>query len=87
MISHELKTLPQYFGQTWEYLKLFECRSTADRNFEVGDKVRLREWSEETGYTGREIVVKITSIITSGKFGIAPGFCVFGTKILEKVEK
>lgn len=49
---HELKTLPVFFQAIVDGRKTFEVRRN-DRGFEPGDKLFLREWSLETGYTGR----------------------------------
>lgn len=55
---HELKTWPKYFDAVRSGEKRFELRQN-DRGFRKGDSVRLLEWSEREGYTGRQIVAKI----------------------------
>ncbi len=70
---HDLKTLPQYFQAIVDGTKTFEVRRN-DRGFEVGDYLFLREWSQETGYTGR--IARVTvSYLYAGEW-CAPGFCV-----------
>ncbi len=50
--THELKTLPKYFVAVAAGRKTFEIRKN-DRNFQVGDKVILKEW--DGIYTGQQI--------------------------------
>lgn len=57
---HELKTWPIYFSATASGVKTFEIRKD-DRNFQIGDSLKLREWNPETKtYTGREMSVKVS---------------------------
>ena len=58
MTTHELKTLPPYFGDVFSGRKTFEIRRN-DRDFQVGDELRLREWSETGGYTGSVVTVRV----------------------------
>lgn len=61
---HDLKTWPQFFEKLVDGSKTFEIRYN-DRGFEVGHKLRLREWDPETGeYSGRE-VGRVVTYITS----------------------
>lgn len=54
MKTHELKTWPVFFMETWALNKRFELRFN-DRDFRCGDLVVLREWNPDTKlYTGRE---------------------------------
>lgn len=50
---HRLKTLPDFYKAVRSGEKMFEIRKN-DRDFKVGDLLVLEEWSQETGYTGRE---------------------------------
>lgn len=65
---HELKTIPKYFKPLLERTKNFEIRIN-DRDFKVGDYLRLKEYSYGitkigyVGYTGRELVVIVTYIL------------------------
>ncbi len=58
MTIHELKTEPQFFHAIIAGLKTFEIRFN-DRNFKVGDELRLREYDTDH-YTGREIFRIVT---------------------------
>lgn len=70
MITHDLKTWPEFFEAIWEGKKLFELRKN-DRNFRVGDLLCLREWNPDTReYTGRHVYTSVTFILTGGKFGL-----------------
>lgn len=69
---HELKTWPEYFQPIINKEKMFDVRNN-DRNFQIGDILRLREFRpHETiengirknhGYTGREIRVRILYVL------------------------
>lgn len=68
MKTHELKIWPQWFEAVAEGRKRAEYR-VADRQFEVGDALWLREYvprslpaSREAYYTGRELWVQITHV-------------------------
>lgn len=65
-MTHELKILPEYYRAVIERRKTFEVRKN-DRNFKVGDKIRLREFDPDykLKYTGREWYGKITYILKS----------------------
>ncbi len=59
---HDLKTWPQFFEALVDDIKRFEIRKN-DRNYQVGDKLRLREWKPDTEeYTGREVGRVVTYI-------------------------
>lgn len=71
---HELKTVPDAFEAVLNGRKTFEFRLN-DRDFQVGDTLFLREWSETDGYTGRRAVFGVT-YVAKDRFGIPPGYCV-----------
>jgi hypothetical protein len=64
---HELKTWPEYFEDVWEGRKTFEVREN-DRNFQVGDVLRLREF-EPVGsvYSGRELRCRVSYMTDYGQ--------------------
>lgn len=77
MTTHELKILPRYYSDVVRFAKRFEARRN-DRNFQPGDRVRLREW--DGTYTGREAEIEITYVLTDKDFpeAIKEGYCIFG---------
>ncbi len=79
MAIHELKTWPVFFQAVWDGHKTFEIRK-GDRPFQVGDTLRLREWSDiEKSYTGRTYDVIVTYILfspVSADFGLDPKYLV-----------
>jgi hypothetical protein len=83
---HELKCWPPYFEHVLLGRKPFECRSTEDRIFAVGDTLLLREYDssleyrepETGGYTGRACERTITYVLGNGDYGIQRGFVVMG---------
>lgn len=74
---HDLKTWPEYFNLVLCGLKRFEVRKD-DRCFALSDVLLLREWSPNSGYSGRWITAIVTSKLDGGQFGIEPGYCVLG---------
>ena len=63
MTIHELKCWPVYFEPLATGEKTAEIRKN-DRDFKVGDILRLREWSPgRLRYTGRDAYRKITHIL------------------------
>ena len=74
-MEHELKTLPQYFDEVWKENKNFELRKD-DRNFKVGDTLRLLEFDYGT-YTGRECNRTIKYILRDAEqYGLKEGFVI-----------
>lgn len=82
-VVHDLKCWPEYFEVIASGVKPFEVRSEADRVFNVGDILRLREWDPAIGddgnggFTGRECGRRV-SYILRGFPGIEPGYVVLG---------
>ncbi|OKP28489.1 hypothetical protein BSQ40_12130 [Serratia fonticola] len=68
--SHELKILPEFFEGVIAGEKKAEVRSTNGIKgcYAVGDELWLREWSLETGYTGRDVYREITHVADLGSF-------------------
>jgi len=76
MKTHELKTWPEYFKAVKEGVKKFEVRKN-DRDFKVGDLVRLNEYDPETEeLSGDWEVFEISYILKGPEFGIKNGYCV-----------
>jgi hypothetical protein len=77
-MTHELKTWPEGFAAILDGRKRFEIRK-ADRPFDVGDTLHLREWNPDgSGYTGRETAAQVTYLVRGGAWGLPPDLCVMG---------
>ena len=71
--THDLKTWPEFFDAILDGRKTFEVRDTRDRDFAVGDVLRLREWTPIDGcrpgsYTGREATRTVSYIVRGAPF-------------------
>lgn len=69
---HKLKSLPEFFQAVRNDDKRFEIRKN-DRDFKVGDVLKLYEWSPDGGYTGK---VERMTIHYITDFEQKPGFVV-----------
>lgn len=77
MKRHEIKILPQYFADVSKGIKQFELRKD-DRDYQVGDLVRLREWDGKE-YTGNKMIVGIKYVLRDcPEYGLMDGYCIFG---------
>lgn len=90
---HLVKCWPAYFGAIVSGEKPFDVRLD-DRGYQKGDVLHLREWSPVDGYVttygGREclpeyheVKLRITYVLSGGKFGIEAGYVVLGLTTLE----
>jgi hypothetical protein len=77
--SHELKILPEFFESVLSGEKKAEIR-LADRSFTfcVGDELWLREWTKQSGYTGRNVYREITHVTDLKDY--APGYVMLSMK-------
>ena len=76
---HALKIEPNYYEDIKSGDKSFEVRKN-DRNFCTGDYIALNELSDTRDeYTGRSILVKITSIVNDERF-CKEGYIVMGLR-------
>lgn len=72
---HKLKVHPQFYQKIEERLKNFEIRYN-DRDFRVGDLLKLEEYDPDTQcYSGRSVLVNINYITD---FEQKPGYVVMG---------
>jgi hypothetical protein len=81
MTVHELKSIPEYFKAVLDGFKTFEVRKN-DRGFKVGDELLLKEWYEEKGYSGREIVCVVQYILDTTEY-CKEGYVVMAIKVLK----
>jgi hypothetical protein len=69
--EHRVKSWPSFFEPTLAGVKTHDVRRVTDRDYQVGDTLRLMEFDpEKQQYTGRELSVRIT-YITSAKLPCA----------------
>ena len=80
-VTHELKTWQSYFHAVLDGTKKFEIRRD-DRDFRVGDTIRLRETEYGSGnYTGREVRRVITYILRHEEdLGLIGGFAILSLR-------
>ena len=78
-MTHNLKTLPIYFNRVWSGEKKFEIRKN-DRGFQVGDTLKLEEWTEKDGYTDRSIECDIKYVLYDFE-GLKDGYVALGFEI------
>lgn len=90
-VSHQLKCWPELFEAIRSGRKKHDLRRVDDREFEVDDLVRLREFDPTLQrYTGREQTVRITYITRRdlpcalSEEGLHPAFCVLSISLLER---
>lgn len=76
---HGLKIAPNYFEKVVSKEKSFEIRYN-DRNFQVGDILKLMEYTEGS-YTGRSVYVKVTYILRDFE-GLQPNFVVLSIELI-----
>jgi hypothetical protein len=79
---HELKTINPFFEDVWSGLKDFEVRKN-DRDFKVGDILKLVEYGESKNYVPRFIFKEIKYILKGGQYGISDEYVVLGVKDID----
>ena len=83
--EHDLKVWCGFFPALLDGSKSFEVRED-DRGYQVGDKLRLREYSPGPDeYTGREVSRTVTYMMSGDEvmgyaFGVRSGFVVMGLR-------
>lgn len=78
MTTHQLKTNTEPFNAIAKDEKTAEFRKN-DRDFKVNDWLHLREYNPITGYTGRDMFVRISHVQTG--YGIPEGYAMLSIKI------
>lgn len=82
--THHLKTWPEPFQDVWDRRKHYEVR-VFDRNYKVGDMVRLFEFNPDARtFTGRYCRGEIRYITKPGTFGLPANVGVFTVEVFEK---
>jgi len=77
-MEHELKVWIDYYNDIENGSKKFELRYN-DRDFKVGDKLRLREYDNiQNFYTDREVTKTVTYILSDTQFGLKENWIVMG---------
>jgi hypothetical protein len=87
---HFVKCWPDAFRALEDGSKRFEFRKD-DRDYKVGDLMRIAEWTpfEEYDYqravvkgeyTGKELLMEITYILRGGRFGVPDGYAVMSVR-------
>lgn len=77
MSTHDLKTWPEFFSAVESGAKTFEIRLN-DRDYKIGDVLKLREWDRSTGeHTGKVVFRRVTYITTNSTF-VPAGYCCMG---------
>ncbi len=79
-MEHDIKALPEYFQAVKRGAKPFELRRD-DRNYSVGDCLKLREWDGE--YTGEIWRVRVTYTLRGGEW-LTPGYVAMGIRAIAK---
>src|SRR5271156_1727019 len=82
-MEHRVKSWPSFFEATLAGVKTHDVRRVTDRDYRVGDTLRLMEFDpKKQQYTGRELCVRIT-YMTSAKLPCAlsesclhPDYCI-----------
>jgi hypothetical protein len=87
---HNLKCWPEFFQAIVDGLKSHDLRRADDRDFQVGDHIRLREFDPSIGdYTGRQGLVEITYVTAADRpcalseGGLDPRYCILSIRPLE----
>lgn len=94
-IAHDLKCWPGPFEAIVDRVKTFEVRKVADRDFQVGDTLLLKEWAPcfvhgivaGGRFTEREIAVTVTYVLTDSDFPALDGHVVMGIVPVQQQEQ
>lgn len=89
-ITHELKSWTHFFKEIVNGNKTHDLRWFKDRDFKIGDVIRLFEYDNINGvYTGESALVQVT-YITSNKCPCAysssaleNGYCILSIRFIE----
>lgn len=82
--EHDLKTWTEFFIEVKSGRKPFEVRFN-DRDYQVGDVLRLREYSPTLGTFSGDETRQLVTYVMSGRFGVDPDHVIMGLKCLDGV--
>lgn len=89
---HELKCWPKFFEAIAQGRKRHDLRRSVDRNFRVGDLLRLQEFDPDRGnYTGRTQLVRVTYVTSAdvpcalSEEALNPDFCILSIALAAEV--
>lgn len=82
VMIHELKLQQPFFNDVFYNKKEFEVRKN-DRNFKVGDRLKLIEYPSNKP---RFVLKDVKYILEGGQYGIEKGYVVLGLKEIPKAE-
>jgi hypothetical protein len=82
-VEHPVKSWPHLFEAVLSGAKTHEVRRLSDRDYRVGDRLRLQEFDPNTSkYSGRELVVRVTYVTSVdtpcalSEESLHPDFCI-----------
>lgn len=83
MKIHNLKCWPEYFEAVWFERKTFEIRIN-DRDFKVGDMLKLEEYNREGGFcTGNCVYAEVVYLLESAP-GLQSEYVLIGIRLVCK---
>ena len=81
--AHDLKTWPEPFAAVRTLLKPWELRRN-DRDYQVGDLLRLHEWDPATEEASGEMEVRrVTWMLNGPAFGLPEGYCIMSMEPID----
>jgi hypothetical protein len=79
---HKVKSWPHLFSAALSGEKTHDLRKSFDRDYRVDDILHLQKYDPQSGYSGRELPMRIT-YITSANMpcalsdnGLSTGYCI-----------
>lgn len=84
VLEHVLKALPEPFDAVWRGWKTHEFRRD-DRGFQVGDRIRLREYFLDADrYSNREVRARVTYVSHGPQWGIPEGYVAMSLSVVQR---
>ncbi|MEQ3500615.1 DUF3850 domain-containing protein [Tenacibaculum sp. SSH1-16] len=82
MRVHEVKVKQPFYDDLYFKRKSFEVRKN-DRDYEVGDILHLKEFSNQDWQNMQGIFRKVVYLLEGGQYGIENGYVVLGLREVE----